>query len=597
MKNFQFDLTSFNKLFPFFILIDSNLKILSFGQIMSKNISELKENSFFNEAFFISNPYIENLNFDFFYSLLSQQITIESINKEVILKGQFECYQEHFLFVGSPCLSILEMENKSKSMKNEDSFKSLLLNLQTGILLEDEKRKIVMANKSFCVTFGLEREDSSLIGIDCSTFELEIKSKLKNSENYFERINEIIKNKEIVLGEELELIDGRYIERRCLPVISEGKFTGYLWSYNDVTINKKYKESLNIEKEKYRNIIDNMNIGLLEVDTNDTILLANQLFSSTTGYSIEYLIGKKASDIFLDDEGKKIRNLQILKRQEGKSDSYELTIKNALGDIRQILVSGGPNYDFNGELIGSIGLFVDVTETKNLEIQQELLRKNLEKQNEKLSEYAQIVSHDLKSPLRSIHSLITFIEEDNDKELNAKTANYFLMIQKKVEKMDQLINGILIYSKIDIVSVVNNKIDLNNVVNNIISIVFIPSHIKIIVKEQLPVIKADRYRIQQLFQNLISNAINYNDKPSGIVEIGFEEFKDHYVFFVSDNGKGIALKNHNKIFKIFQSLDADERAEGIGLSIVKRILENANEKIWLESEENKGTTFFFTLHK
>jgi light-regulated signal transduction histidine kinase (bacteriophytochrome) len=229
--------------------------------------------------------------------------------------------------------------------------------------------------------------------------------------------------------------------------------------------------------------------------------------------------------------------------------------------------------------------------------QREELVYSLEKQNQSLNEYAHVVSHDLKSPLRSIHSLITWIKEENEKNFDPQTEEYFTLIQKKVEKMNHLIHGILTYSKIDKVNIVKEEVDLNDLVNNILNMVFVPPHIEIKIKSKLPTIKADGFRMQQLFQNLINNAINFNDKPKGLVEISCQEEDGHYVFSVKDNGVGISKKNHEKIFLIFESINVDDKSSGIGLSIVKRILDNSNEKIWLESQENKGTTFFFTLHK
>jgi light-regulated signal transduction histidine kinase (bacteriophytochrome) len=229
--------------------------------------------------------------------------------------------------------------------------------------------------------------------------------------------------------------------------------------------------------------------------------------------------------------------------------------------------------------------------------QREELLNSLEKQNQSLNEYAHIVSHDLKSPLRSIHSLITWIKEDNEKKFDEKTGNYFSLIQKKVEKMNHLIQGILTYTKIDKVNIIKEEVELNDLVNNIVNMIFIPSHVEVIIKNKLPKIRNDAFRMQQLFQNLISNAINFNDKPSGFVEIACEEQKEHYIFSIKDNGVGISKKNQEKIFQIFESITIDEKSTGIGLSIVKRILDNSNEKIWIDSQENIGTTFYFTIHK
>jgi light-regulated signal transduction histidine kinase (bacteriophytochrome) len=229
--------------------------------------------------------------------------------------------------------------------------------------------------------------------------------------------------------------------------------------------------------------------------------------------------------------------------------------------------------------------------------QREELLYSLEKQNQSLNEYAHVVSHDLKSPLRSIHSLITWIKEENEANFNPTTEEYFTLIQRKVEKMNHLIQGILTYSKIDKIHIVNEEVDLNDLVQNILNMVFVPEHIEIKIANKLPTIKADGFRMQQLFQNLINNAINFNDKPNGLVEIACIEKEGHFVFSIKDNGVGISKKNHEKIFFIFESIAQDDKSSGIGLSIVKRILDNSNEKIWLDSQENKGTTFFFTLHK
>ena len=174
---------------------------------------------------------------------------------------------------------------------------------------------------------------------------------------------------------------------------------------------------------------------------------------------------------------------------------------------------------------------------------------------------------------------------------------YLNIIQEKTEKMDLLIQGILTYSKIENSEKEKEKIDLNVLVNTIKEIIFIPSHINIKIKNELPIIYNDRVRMQQLFQNLISNAVNYNDKASGYVEISSEEYEDHYVFAVKDNGIGIEKNNQKKIFEMFQSFNSNNKSSGIGLSIVRRILKNANEKIWIESQKNTGTTFFFTIHK
>ena len=136
-----------------------------------------------------------------------------------------------------------------------------------------------------------------------------------------------------------------------------------------------------------------------------------------------------------------------------------------------------------------------------------------------------------------------------------------------------------------------------DLINSIIATIFIPSHIVVIIKDELPILTSDRFRMQQLFQNLISNAVNYNDKPNGTVEIGVQEEDNQYVFSIKDNGAGIEEENKIKIFQMFQSFNKADKSTGIGLSIVRRIIENEGGEIWFESEEGIGTTFYFTIQK
>jgi PAS domain S-box-containing protein len=376
-----------------------------------------------------------------------------------------------------------------------------------------------------------------------------------------------------------------------------GELLKYFAIEEDISLEKNYYESIKSEKEKYSNIIANMNMGLLEVDNNDTILLANQSFCEMSGYSLLELIGTKAYNLLSNIGDKKVIQTKNQLRSSGISDSYEVTAKTKDGQTKFWMISGAPNFNVSGEIVGSIGVHLDITQQKSLELQKEQLLIRLEKQNEQLNEYAQIVSHDLKSPLRSIHSLISWIKEDNLDEFSEQSIEYLQLIENKVEKMDHLIQGILTYSKMDTLDLSSEKIDVNDVVKNIINIIHIPENIQVSIKNLLPTIIADKYRIQQLFQNLIGNAVIYIDKPHGFVEVDFTEEKEHFVFSIKDNGPGIALENQEKIFKVFQSFTKNEKSTGIGLSIVKRIIDNYKGEIWIESQLTIGTTFYVKLPK
>lgn len=229
--------------------------------------------------------------------------------------------------------------------------------------------------------------------------------------------------------------------------------------------------------------------------------------------------------------------------------------------------------------------------------QRENLMSELEHQNEELSDYAHVVSHDLKSPLRSIDTLSTWLNQDYKDSLDVNGVNNIKQIRSHVEKMDKLISGILEYTAISKNKIEFYDVDTDKLVDDVIKMIDVPPHISIVKRNKLPVVKGDKYRLQQLFQNLITNAINYNDKTEGLIEIGLKSEGKFWQFYVKDNGKGIKKTYFEKIFKIFQKLENDSKSTGVGLSIVKKIIEVFGGKIWLESTLGVGTTFYFTLKK
>jgi PAS domain S-box-containing protein len=481
--------------------------------------------------------------------------------------------------------------------ESEERLSTLILNLDSGVLLEDENRKIVLTNKRFCDFFEIPVSPEQLIGQDCSSSAEESKWLFENPEKFVKTIDSILTKREVVLGEELTMVSGKIYERDYIPIFRNGDYKGHLWKYRDVTLRRKYRKSIEAQRQKYRSIITNMNLGLLEVNINDEILMVNQSFEEMSGYTSSELLGKVASDIFTIDTDKEIIQKENLERQKGHFNSYELKVKNKRGELRHWLISGAPNYNLNGEVIGSIGIHLDITDLKSLQLQKEILLKDLEKRNDELNEYAHVVSHDLKSPLRSINALIAWLKEDNKDRFDAVSLQNFALIESTLEKMEQLISNILNYSSLDAESTEREVVDLNEVLSDLEQILFIPDHINLKIAKPLPTLQGDKTKLQQLFQNLIGNAIKFCDKEEGLIEVDFEDMETHYQFYVKDNGMGIEKRYHEKIFKIFNYLNKSKDSSGIGLSIVKKIVDLHEGKIWLESELNIGTTFYFTLKK
>lgn len=231
------------------------------------------------------------------------------------------------------------------------------------------------------------------------------------------------------------------------------------------------------------------------------------------------------------------------------------------------------------------------------EREKEAVLKDLKKSNQELNDFAHVVSHDLKSPLRSMNTLVNWIKDDSKDFANEEINKNFDLLLKRIDRMDLLINGILNYASIDKIEKVEKKIDLSVIVNDILDTIHIPKNFSITIRNTLPVVKGDAYKLIQLFQNLISNGIKYSDKEKGLIEIDCIKSGKFWQFSISDNGIGIPEKYHEKIFKVFQVLEESEDSSGVGLSIVQKIVDFYGGKVWLESEVEKGTTFYFTLLK
>ena len=490
-----------------------------------------------------------------------------------------------------------QQASESRLISSESRLTTLITNLDSGVLLEDEQRKIVLTNKKFCELFSIPVSPSEMVGLDCSHAAAQNKHYFLDPTGFVEGIEKIIRERKLALGEILTFKDGRIFRRDYIPIFKDEEFQGNLWSYKDITLETKYQQSIEVEKQKYSSIIANMKLGLLEVDNDEKIAMLNQSFSEMSGYSEEELIGKKASTLFLEGEQSDVNTSERLKRNQGLSNSYELEVKTKQGESRCWLISGAPNYNLNGKVIGSIGIHLDITDMKNLEIQKEILFNKLKKSNAELQEYAHIVSHDLKSPLRSINALVNWLKEDNKGLFDASSLRNFSLIENTLEKMENLISGILNYSSIVENTEKYQQVDLNILLEELKAVIYFPAHISLKVTNKLPKILGDPIRLQQLFQNLINNAIQHIDKEKGLVEVGVVEHLSYYQFSIKDNGIGIEKQYHNKIFKIFQSLNTHNESTGIGLSIVKKIVDLYKGEIWLESEVGVGTTFYFTLIK
>jgi signal transduction histidine kinase len=238
-------------------------------------------------------------------------------------------------------------------------------------------------------------------------------------------------------------------------------------------------------------------------------------------------------------------------------------------------------------------------ERKQAEKQQAQLLQKLSEINQELKDFAYIISHDLKAPLRAIRTIADWLQADYADRLDAEGKEHLALLTNRVNRMQGLIDGVLQYSRIGRTEQGTVPVDLGRVVAEIIEDLDAPRHIAIGIESDLPTVDADPTRITQVFQNLLSNAIKYMDKPQGRIAVACAEQDGFWQFRVSDNGPGIEAKDFERIFKLFQTLARrdDSESTGVGLTITRKIVELYGGKIWVESEIGQGSTFFFTFPK
>ncbi len=243
------------------------------------------------------------------------------------------------------------------------------------------------------------------------------------------------------------------------------------------------------------------------------------------------------------------------------------------------------------------GVVRDITARKEAEASNERLLQELTSANEELTSFAYVVSHDLKAPLRGIGSLADWLSTDYADKFNDEGKEHMRLLIQRVHRMSGLIDGILQYSRVGRVKEAAAAVDLNVLLRDVIDLLAPPPHISVTVEGSLPSVVVEPTRIEQVFHNLISNAIKYMDKPQGTVRIGARRDGREWRFSVADDGPGIEARHFEKIFQLFQTLAPRDRVEstGVGLALAKKIVEMYQGRIWLESAPGEGTTFWFTL--
>jgi PAS domain S-box-containing protein len=484
---------------------------------------------------------------------------------------------------------------------------TLISSMHSAILAEDAERKIILVNQIFCDLFNVPLEPDQMKGIDCNESSEVSKVLFTDEQGFIDRINELLRNKKKVYGDVLNMKDGRVLERDYLPVFEDGEYTGHIWKYQDVTDLMQTKASLQKVEEKYKKIIENLKVGLIEVDLEQTITKVYPAFCQMTGYSEDELLGVHAYKLLVTDEDRQSLEYQNNSRKEGLSGVYETRIKAKDGTIKWVIISGTPIYDQNDKVIGSLGVHVDISDRKKLE--EDLIEANEKSLSSvKLKQlFLANMSHEIRTPMNVI---IGMAELMNENSLDKEQLKYLRTIKKSADNLLELINDLLDFSKIESGQFKLEDSDLNlpEMFKYLESSFYEKTKDKNIylVQEVDPKISstliADSAKLNQVMVNLISNAVKFTNK--GFIKYSCNLLKDLedqqlIKFSVEDTGVGISKENQESIFEIFiqedLSISRKYGGSGLGLSISQEIVEKMGGKINLISEKDKGSLFSFVI--
>ncbi|WP_394991273.1 PAS domain S-box protein [Emticicia sp.] len=483
----------------------------------------------------------------------------------------------------------------------------LINNLKSGFLVEDQNRNVLFINKAFIDIFEMDFEPENLIGINFTTIVAKIKDKFVFPDDFVNDVNANIAHKENVNSKLLILKNGKILERDCFSVFNYNGQCNNIWKYQDITKEHKLTEQKKQSEEKYRSIIENMQLGIIEVDTSFRITNVYDQFCNMLGYDREDLIGRKPQDVFLTDEYYSFFEIRRAKRDKGKSSVYEIPLLKKDGTMIWATILGTPVYNDQNELTGSIAVVYNITEGKNLE--QELKRANkataIAQESEKL--FLASMTHEIKTPLNTIIGMGDLLKLTN---LNDEQKDYVSILDTSTKFLQKLVSDILDISKIELGTIQLNRhsFNLKNVLSEIAR-TFEYSLPKKNLELKLDFdfelnnqIFGDSMILQQIIVNLLSNAEKFTEK--GIITLKVNQLSEtsqtiKVRFCVEDTGIGFNEAQKGVIFNKFKQLPSlsqhKSQGTGLGLSIVKQLVELNGGKIEVESEEGKGSSFSFEL--
>lgn len=396
-----------------------------------------------------------------------------------------------------------------------------------------------------------------------------------------------------------------FLVSSSLAVIAIAALSNNLGSSKNVII-ENLRESEQVLEEKNREL---KKLSLVASKTDNAVIISdrdfrityvNEAFTQQTGFTPAEAIGKLPEDFLFGEVSDKDEIHTMRYRMRNKSNcSCELEQLRKDGTKYWTHLAVSTILDDQGQVTAYVTLQQDINERKTAELKIRNYLHELEITNKELDEFAYVVSHDLKAPLHAISNLTEWIEEDMAGKFSDDTKTNFNIIKSRVTRMEDLINGLLEFARANHDTGERTTVDLNDYIYEVIDFCSPPPNCSIGIHGKLPVLYGDKIKFQQVFANLIGNAIKYNDKSEINISISATEQQDTWTISIRDNGPGIDPRFHEKIFVIFQTLNPRDTVEstGVGLAIVKKIVEEEGGRIWVESMPGTGSDFRFTWPK
>ncbi|MES2285100.1 MAG: PAS domain S-box protein [Bacteroidota bacterium] len=486
---------------------------------------------------------------------------------------------------------------------SEQHIKAIFDNAPDPVIVIDEKSNVVKWNPKAETVFGWKA--SEVLGKSFN----EIIVPDRFQELYKKGFELFSTNEEWNLLNkplEIEAVNHQGIEFPVSLSISSFKMDNkkyyFICFVRDITENKKILEELKFSESFLNSIIENIPNMIFVKDAIDLKFLRfNKAGEELLGYSKEELIGKNDYDFFSKTEADFFTSKDKAVLNAGKLLSVEEEpIHTKFKGVRLLETKKIPIIGSNGKPMYLLGISSDITDRKKIQTELDIKTNELARSNTELEQFAYVASHDLQEPLRMVTSYLQLLEKRYSDKLDQDAKEFISFAVDGSHRMRSLIQGLLAYSRVNRVKPFE-EINVNELLKEVLknlSTSIIESN-AIINSAELPKINGDPLLINQLFQNLIQNAIKFRNDNNPEIDISCIEEKDDYLFSVKDNGIGIQTEYIDKIFVIFKRLNSREKYEGtgMGLAICKKIVERHGGKIWVESEFGKGSTFYFTIKK